>query len=105
LTVSSGWDNAGRRGLVACTQQWPLPLPGPKWEAARVRFQAANGEAHDAKIWGGFNYYVDFNNVPADGETVTVYVTCKLSSNPNWGKTFKLTRHLLQLQYLNLLYR
>jgi hypothetical protein len=66
--------------------------------------QAANGEAHDAKIWGGFNYYVDFKHVPAGGEKVFVYVTCKLSSNPSWGKQFRLTRHFTRLQYLNLLF-
>ncbi len=59
-------------GLVARTQQWPLPLPGPRYLASRVGFQAANGEVHDAKIWGGFNYYVDFSNVPAGRETVFV---------------------------------
>ncbi len=90
-------------GLVACTDQnRPLPLPGPRYEASRVRFQAANGEAHDAKI-SRFSYYVDFNNVPASGETVFVYVTCKLDTNPSWGTSFRLTRHLLQLQYLNLI--
>jgi hypothetical protein len=91
-------------GLAACTQQWPLPLPGPRWLVSRIRFQAANGETHDAKISDGFAYYVDFYHVPPGGETVNVYVTCKLSTNPSWGKQFKLTRHLTQLQYLNLLY-
>jgi hypothetical protein len=90
-------------GLVACTNQWPEPLPGPKYEAARVRFLAANGEAHDATISNRFSYHVDFNHVPAKGETVFVYVTCKLSSRPSWATSFKLTKHLLQLQYLNLI--
>jgi hypothetical protein len=92
-------------GVVACTQYWPLPLPGPKYEASRVRFQAANGEAHDATIWKGFAYYVNFYHVPRRGETVNVYVTCQLSDNPNWGTQFTLTRHsVTHLQNLNLLH-
>jgi hypothetical protein len=91
-------------GLVACTDENRAPpLPGPRYEVSRVRFQAANGEAHDAKISHGFSYYVDFNHVPAGGETVFVYVTCKLDTNPSWGTNFTLTRHLVQLQYLNLI--
>jgi hypothetical protein len=90
-------------GLAACTDQnRPLPLPGPRYEVSRLRFQAANGEVHDAKI-SGFNYHVDFSHVPVGGETVFVYVTCKLDSSPSWGTSFRLTRHVLQLQYLDLI--
>ena len=89
-------------GQVSCAGTWPPPLPGPGWFASRVRFQAANGEAHDATI-SGINYYVDFSNVPAKGETVIVYITCNAPTVAPWGKQFKLTRHLLQLQHLSLL--
>jgi hypothetical protein len=94
-------------GLAACIKTIPPPLPGPAYLAARVRFQAANGEAHDAVIWGKWNYYVDFNNVPANGEIVFAYVTCNPAipnGRPSWGKEFRLTRQLAQIYYLNLLF-
>jgi hypothetical protein len=38
-----------------------------------------------------FNYIVDFNNVPAEGETVNLYVTCGRMGR-EWGTSFQLNR-------------
>jgi hypothetical protein len=72
-------------GLVACLYPPPIGVPGA--QATRVRFQAANGEAHDATP-NGFNYSVTFTRVPPGGEVVNVYVTC--FNRPSFGRQFTL---------------
>jgi hypothetical protein len=74
-------------GTVACVL--PATLNPQGWYATRVRFQAPNGEAHDAQISFRIFYSVDFNSVPAAGEVVSAYVTC--SSGNSWGRTVPLT--------------
>jgi hypothetical protein len=53
----------------------------PPLDVGRVRIQAANGEAHDAKLHLAFTVYattysVKFTRVPKGGELAYVYVTC-----------------------------
>lgn len=72
-------------GSISCGTLLPAPLPGPGWLATRARFQAADGEAHDAQIMQ-VAYSVDFYQVPAAGENITVYVTC--GNGEQWGRSF-----------------
>jgi hypothetical protein len=63
-------------GLVTCRGAGKEPL-----DVGRVRIQAANGEAHDAKLhlaWTVYatTYSVTFTRVPPGGERAYVYVTC-----------------------------
>jgi hypothetical protein len=53
----------------------------PPLDVDQVRIQAANGEAHDAKLHLAFTVYattysVKFTRVPKGGELAYVYVTC-----------------------------
>jgi hypothetical protein len=64
----------------------------PFWTARKVRFQAANGEAVDMDVsFGGFGA-ADFQNVPAEGETVIAYVYCGIPDDANgparWARAF-----------------
>jgi hypothetical protein len=88
-------------GQISCGPGYAPPLPGPGYLAQRARFQAANGEAHDASISLLINYTVDFNNVPADGETVNVYITCG-GMGREWGTSFQLSRQPDEQQHLDL---
>lgn len=88
-------------GRIGCGPGDAPPLPGPGYLAQRARFQAANGEAHDASISLLVNYTVDFNNVPPDGETVNVYVTCG-GMGREWGTSFQLNRQPDERQQLDL---
>jgi hypothetical protein len=88
-------------GHISCGPGDAPPLPGPGYLAERARFQAANGEAQDASISLLVNYTVDFNNVPAEGETVNVYVTCG-GMGREWGTSFQLNRQSDEQQHLDL---
>jgi hypothetical protein len=89
-------------GQISCAT-WPPALPSTSYLASRARFQTSTGEARNASI-SGLSYSVDLNNVPANGTTVTVYVTCKNFRNPSWGKSFRVSRQTNQQQSVNLLY-
>jgi hypothetical protein len=59
-------------GTVTCRGVGGKPL-----EVGRVRIQAANGEAHDAKLHLlHTTYSVTFTRVPKGGERAYVYVSC-----------------------------
>lgn len=88
-------------GRIWCGPGTAPPLPGPGYLAKRARFQAANGEAADARISGMINYSVDFNRVPAAGETVNVYVTCG-GMGRQYGKSLRLTRQANQRLQVNI---
>jgi hypothetical protein len=84
-------SNVMVHGRVTCYHV-PLQLPGPVYVVVRVRMKATNGEAHDAQVLGvtPFHFYsVTFTMAPADGESVTAYISC--GNSEDWGTTFQPT--------------
>ena len=88
-------------GVVSCARRAAPPLPWTTYLASQVRFQAI-GETRDATLFW-LSYSVDLNNVPASGENVNVFVTCRDFRNPSWNKTIHVDRQRDGRQNVNLL--